>query len=64
LFGKKRIASPHIANDCRFPAATIKLNLYVILIEFLKTLQEVELEDACNWWDMKSFKFIGITGEV
>jgi hypothetical protein len=64
LFGKKRIASKHIANDCRILAAAIKLNLYVILIEFLKTLQEVGLENACNLWNMKSLKFIGITGEI
>ena len=41
------------AYGCLFLSTVIKLNLCIILIEFLKTLQVVGLEGACQFMEYR-----------
>ena len=51
--GKSGLHSMLFAYGCLFLSTVIKLNLCVILIELLKTLQVVGLEGACQFMEYR-----------
>jgi len=62
--GKSGLHSMLFAYGCLFLSTVIKLNLCVILIEILKTLQVVGSEGVRQLVEYGSHNFIGCAAEI